>query len=250
MHRLLVLQHSDLTGPGQLLLDLRGELGFSLHTVHIWREPAADFMEFDALIILGGHPNTDQEELHPYLKEEKRIIRAWMSQGKPCLGFSLGHQLLAEAAGATIGPSLNRSVGFINGHLTHEGRLHPLFANIATPLQLFKWHAQEIQMPLPRNMLLLATSQDCMVEAFCLEGRPHIIGLQCDNYLSYPHDIHGLINDSTNPLATDPDITLNPEGLTDQAAGLLDSNVQLLRQLIKNFLALTTQTPTHSPLPK
>lgn len=28
-----------------------------------------------------------------------------------------------------------------------------------------------------------------MVEACCLEGRPHIVGLQCDNYAGIPDDL-------------------------------------------------------------
>ena len=36
---------------------------------------------------------------------------------------------------------------------------------------------------------MLATSADCMVEACCLEGRPHIIGLQCDNYVGIPEGL-------------------------------------------------------------
>lgn len=247
MYRLLALQHSVGLGPGQLLLDLTSELSFTLKTVRIWQESATDFLDFDALVILGGPPNTDQEELHPYLREEKRIIRAWVSQGKPCLGFCLGHQLLAEAAGATIGPNPNYSMGFIDGHLTHHGRNHPLFKGIPPTLKLFKWHTQEIQTPLPRNMLLLATSQDCMVEAFSLEGRPNIIGLQCDNYLAHPNDIEKLQRDTTNPLTQDTGRPTVQKRLPNQAEALLEDNTQTLRQLIKNFLTMTNKATTQGP---
>lgn len=247
MYRVLALQHSDKAGPGQLLLSLTSELGFSLKTVQIWRETAADFLDFDALIILGGPPDTNQEDTHPFLKEEKRIIRAWISQGKPCLGFCLGHQLLAEAVGASIGPSSNRSIGFIDGHLTHNGKQHPLFSGIPSPIKLLKWHSQEIQLPLPRNMLLLATSQDCMVEAFSLEGRPHIIGLQCDNYLAHPEDILELQNDTNNPLAFQPQTPSTRGELITKAKTLLNDNSQALRLLIKNFLAMTDPPHSHGP---
>ena len=239
MHRLLVLQHSDRTGPGHLLLYLTDQLGISLHTVRIWEEAATDFLDYDALIILGGPQNIDQEDLHPYLKEEKRVIRAWLSENKPCLGFSLGHQLLAEAAGATIGPNPKQSKGFIIGHLTQDGKLHPLFHNINTPIELLKWHSQEIQLPLPRNMHLLATSQDCMVEAFCLDGRPHVIGLQCDNYLAHPEDIRALLGDPSNPITSNTANSPSARRILQQAQSLLDKNSETIGSILKNFLTMT-----------
>ena len=36
---------------------------------------------------------------------------------------------------------------------------------------------------------MLATSKDCVAEAFCFEGRSQIIGLQCDNYVGTPEDL-------------------------------------------------------------
>ncbi len=188
-YRFLILQHSDWLRPGKLLRQAAAANHVELHITKVWKESAADFAEFDALIILGGPYCIDQDRQHPFLGEEKRLIRAWMNLNKPCLGFNFGQHLLAEAAGAVIGPGYGRNIGFIEGHLTHEGKKHPLFQRMHSPFSLFKWSAEAIQSPLPRNMVLLATSKDCMVEACCLEGRPHIIGLQCDNYAADPDDV-------------------------------------------------------------
>lgn len=188
-YSLLVLQQAEWYRPGAHVYRVAGEQGVRLQVTTVWRESAADFAEFDGLLILGGPYRLDQDEQYAFLREEKRLIRAWMNLNRPCLGFNLGQHLIAEAAGAVIGSAHSRYAGFLDGHLTHEGRDHPLFQGICSPFKLFKWHDQEIQSPLPRNMVLLATSKECMVEACCLEGRPHIVGLQCDNYSEIPEDL-------------------------------------------------------------
>lgn len=188
--RILVLQHSRWHRPDTALRLVAEKNKARLQIVDIWRESPADFADFDALIILGGPVDVlGREDLFPFLGEERRLVRAWLNLNRPCLGFNLGLHLLAEAAGAALGPVYGPGIGFVDGHLTHEGRNHPLFAGIRSPLPLFKWHRQEILSPLPRNLVLLATSKECMVEACCLQGRPHIVGLQCDNYAALPMDL-------------------------------------------------------------
>jgi GMP synthase-like glutamine amidotransferase len=189
-YNILVLQHTEWQKPGPVFDRVAREAGVVLRVVQLWRESAADFAEFDALILLGGECGPGWESRMPFLGEERRLVRAWIDLNRPCLGFNLGCHLLAEAAGATIGPGHLPSLGFIEGHLTHEGRNHPLFQGVGRSCRLFKWHSQVIQSPLPRNMVLLATSKDCMVEACALVGRPYIVGLQCDNYLAIPDDVH------------------------------------------------------------
>lgn len=188
-HNILVLQNSDWQKPGKLLAEIAAQTDINLHVVPVWQESAGNFADYDALILLGGDYAVDREDLWPFLGEEKRLIRAWLDLNRPYLGFNIGCHLLASSMGANIGPEEPASVGIIDGHITHEGRLHPLFQGVRTPCKLFKWHEQVVQSPLPRNMVLLATSKDCMVEACCLQGRPHIVGVQCDNYIDVPDDI-------------------------------------------------------------
>jgi GMP synthase-like glutamine amidotransferase len=188
-YKILVLQHTDWQKPGPVFEHVAREAGVVLRVVQLWRESAADFADFDALILLGGEGGRDWERRMPFLNEERRLIRAWMDLNRPCLGFNLGCHLLAETAGASVGPGHVDSFGLIDGHLTHEGRKHPLFRGVGKSCRLFKWHTRVIESPLPRNMVLLATSKDCMVEACCLEGRPYIVGLQCDNYIGIPADL-------------------------------------------------------------
>lgn len=238
--KILIMQHTPWQPPGFALMQVLAELGCSKRIVEVWRESAADFVDYDALILLGGDCSYDQEDRFPCLREEKRLVRAWINLNRPCLGFSLGCHLLAETAGATISAGHLPSVGIIDGHITHEGRKHPLLQGLRTPCKLFKWHRYALQSPLPRNMVLLATSKDCMVEACCLEGRPHIVGLQCDNYAGIPGDLgrwlqygEGLLGSGQRGLVPVDELMAEAREL----AGAMESDFRLM---MRNFVAMIT----------
>ncbi len=185
----LTIQHIDWETPGKLLLDASKRLNINLDVIKIYKEAAPDPADYDALLLLGGPANVDEDEQYPFLKEEKRLIKAWLAMDRPCLGFCLGHQLLADGLGAEIVDNLMPSIGFTQGHLTSVGRGHPIFKGIDSPLPLFKWHGQAIGTPLPREIIMLATSSQCVIEAFSVAGRPHIVGFQCDNHAAHPDDV-------------------------------------------------------------
>jgi len=187
--QLLVLQHTDRQGPGHLLLSAAERLSLNLHIVHCWQHAIPDPGTYDGLIILGGLPNMDEETTYPFLREEKFFIKTWLSLNRPCLGFRLGCQLIAHSLHAEIKPNFTPSIGFIEGHLTSEGKHHPVFRNLTGPLTLFKWHGHALMPPLPGQISILATSRDCMVEAFSLKNRPHIIGVQFDNQAAHPENV-------------------------------------------------------------
>jgi GMP synthase-like glutamine amidotransferase len=236
-YNILVLQQAEGCRPGPLVYQAAKEHNVHLQVTRVWQESAADFAEFDGLLILGGPYRLEQDSQYPFLREEKRLIRAWMNLNRPCLGFNLGHHLIAEAAGATIGPAHSRFAGLLEGFLTHEGRAHPLFQGVQSPFTLFKWHSQEIQSPLPRTMVLLATSKECMVEACCLEGRPHIVGLQCDNYAGIPEGVlHGPQRCGQGAGSCDrcPDMQL-----LKQDPGVATEMTTTFSLLLRNFIALT-----------
>lgn len=186
---LLVFQQSKTQPFGQYLLQAAAALAIEPHLIHDWRQNLTDCNNYVGLILIGTPLSFNQDATHPFFHDGRRLLRTWLQLDRPCLGFHLGMHLIAEAAGAVVRPGFVRSVGFIDGHLTQEGRQHPLFNGLGSPLPLLKRHAQAIQMPLPRNLVLLATSRDCMVEACCLAGRPHIVGLQCGNHLAAPKDV-------------------------------------------------------------
>ena len=237
----LVIQHVDWETPGEILVRAACEADVRLEIAHIYRQAIPDPMAFDALLLLGGPPNVHEEKQYPFLKEEKQLLQAWLAMDRPCLGFCLGHQLLADALGAAMGANNPPSVGFTRGHLTHAGKEHPMFQGITSPLPLFKWHGQAVRTPLPRDLVMLATSDQCVVEAFSVVDRPHIIGLQCDNHAAHPDDIRSWLLHDGKWLASLPATEGSFAGLPQQAKQHYKTIKADFGKIMNNFVLLVKQ---------
>lgn len=237
----LVLQHAPWEGPGQFLLAAARKLKIRLQVARVWQEAIPDPLSFDALLILGGGANVDQEEQFPYLREEKEMIRRAVAADLPCLGICLGHQLLAQALGARVGPNFRSSVGFAQGYLTGDGRRHPAFAGCKTPLPLFKWHGYTVQEPLPGHLQVLMTSDHCQVEALSVAGRPHLLGLQADNHAADPHDVGLWLEQDHHWLASLRDRKVDPAAILAQSRRHRAAIAADFQRLLKNYLRLLSQ---------
>lgn len=187
--RFLVFQHTAWEGPGKNLLAAAAKHQVSLEVVRVWEEEIPALTVYDALLVLGGGPNVEQESRFPFLVPEKAAIRKSLADDRPYLGICLGHQLLAEVLGAKVGKNTRVSVGFTAGFLTHAGHEHPVLQGLGNEVTLFKWHSQAVLEPLPRHLNVLATSRECAIEAISLANRPHILGLQNDNHAAAPADV-------------------------------------------------------------
>jgi len=236
--KLLVLQHTPWAGPGRLLLDAIAKHRLDFDLVKVWQDWIPDFNDYGAIILLGGAPNVDQEEKYPFLVEEKRFIKRAIEADKPILGFCLGHQLLASVLGAQIGPNFKPSIGFVQGHLTHDGREHPAFKNLGKTIPMFKWHSQTILEPLPKHFSLLATSAQCQVEAFSLEQRPHILGLQFDNQAAFVEDISLWLEQDWQWLASFRSLVVKPGDLLAEARRLQAKISEDFQQFFSDYLRL------------
>lgn len=234
--RLLIFQHMPWEGPGRHLIEAAASEGVSMDIVEVWREAIPDITPYDGLMVLGGSPNVDQEKEHPFLRAEKHAIREAIEKNKGYMGFCLGHQLLAEALGAKVGPNFCRSIGFIDGHVTKEGRSHPVLAGMSKSFPLFKWHAQAVLPPLPKEVEVLVTSAGCQIEAVSVKGRPYLLGLQFDNQSATVADVRQWLQADEAWLSQPPGV--NPAAILRDAAEREKRMGEQFQTMFGNFIGL------------
>ena len=174
--RILVFQHVAVEHPGAFR-KLWREKGDEWRTVELDAdERVPDLSGFDLLVVMGGPMDVWQEDLYPWLRQEKAAIRYWVTDlDRPFLGICLGHQLLAAALGGVVRLMDQPEIGIGEIKLTDAGRRDPLFAGFAPPMQTFQWHGAEISQ-LPDGAEVLAMNSSCPIQAFRY-GR-HAYGLQ------------------------------------------------------------------------
>ncbi len=222
--------------PGTHLIHAAEKYGVRLDVVEVWRQTIPDISPFDGLIVLGGTPDVDQEKEYPFLKVEKRVIRKSIDEDKPYLGFCLGHQLLADVLGARVGPNFLKSIGFITGKITENGRRHPLFRDTPISFPIFKWHAQAVLLPLPKHLEILVTSGSCQVEALSLKGKNHIVGLQFDNHTATFKNVNNWMESDQEWLSKPP--AINTASLLKDAKKYQNLIGKQFETMFKNFVKL------------
>jgi GMP synthase-like glutamine amidotransferase len=233
---IVVFQHNPWEGPGIHLVNASARHDLKFHIIHVWKVDIPEVTSYDAMIVLGGGPNVDQEATCPFLVEEKKAIQKAVANDLPYLGFCLGHQLLANVMGAKVGPNYQSSIGFVQGFLTHEGRKHPLFEGLPQDMTLFKWHGQSVQEPLPNYMNILATSAECQIEAISLEERPYIVGLQFDNHAA-PENVKEWLSMDSKWLSSLTDRKIDPAAILDDARKYSNSIGAQFAKLFDNFFS-------------
>ena len=235
---IVVLQHNPWEGPGTHLVNASSRHNLKLKIIHVWKEDVPEVTSYDAMIVLGGGPNVDQETIYPFLVEEKKAIHKALANDLPYLGFCLGHQLLAHVIGAKIGLNHRSSIGFTKGFLTHEGKKHPLFDELPQKMSLLKWHCQSVQEPLPTYMNILATSAECQIEAISLEERPHIVGLQFDNHAATPENVKDWLTMDSKWLSSLADREIDPAAILADAKKNSAVMGKQFAKLFDNFFCL------------
>lgn len=140
------------------------------HEVDTWSlawgtPPPAPIDDYGGVMIFGGAMHADQDDRHPWLREENFFIQRLLDIHIPVLGVCLGAQLIAKAAHADVWAMPEPEVGWVNVELTDEAADDPLFAGLPERFPAFQWHYYEFAPP--SGAQELARSDRCM-QAFRL----------------------------------------------------------------------------------
>lgn len=125
-------------------------------------DPAA-VRDFDG-VILSGAPRSanDRDQVHSQLVG---CVHECDRSGVPFLGVCYGHQLLAVAAGGTVGPNPSGlELATIRVHPTEIGAACPLFTGLGDGFEVLSSH-QETVLSLGPETVLLGTAAESAVQA-------------------------------------------------------------------------------------
>ena len=159
----LVLQHIACEPPGvyeHVLL----QRGAQITRVELDEGQQLPDRAFDAIVAMGGPMSVNDEDEHPWLRDEKRLIAAAARAGVPVWGACLGVQLLASALGATVYTGSEPEVGLLPVTLTEDGRADPVLGSLPSEVITLQWHGDTFD--LPDGATLLASSPAYPNQAF------------------------------------------------------------------------------------
>lgn len=126
---------------------------------------------FDMLVVLGGPMGVYEEDMLPWLKEEKAFIKQAIDAGKKVLGICLGAQLIASALGAGVYPHTVKEIGWWPVQKVSN---HPVTQHLPAEFTTFHWHGDTFN--LPAGAVHLFKSEACQQQGFAFGN--NVVGLQ------------------------------------------------------------------------
>lgn len=205
--------------------DVALERGHSLDEWSLaWGTPLPRPLDsYGAVMVFGGAMHADQDEHHPWLREETLFLQRLLDLGLPTLGVCLGAQLLAGAAHAPVMPAPEPEIGWFPVELTAEAAGDPVLGGLPARFEAFQWHSYTYG--LPAGAVELARSPVC-TQAFRLGER--VWGIQFHAEIT-KEQIESWI-------AEEPDVP--PPTLAAETDSRLDEWQTLGRRLCGDFLGL------------
>jgi GMP synthase-like glutamine amidotransferase len=200
MEEVLVFQHDPFEDLG-FFAEVLEKQGADYRVVRLFHSemPAEEWEHVRALIILGGPMNVDEESHFPFLRWEKRIIRAAIDEAVPILGICLGAQLIAATLGTPVFHGPVKEIGWSPISITAHGQVDSLLGYLPENATVFQWHSDGFD--LPTGAIRLASSAHYSTQAFRV-GKT-VYGLQFHLEVT-PRMIERWIDERSKDLALAP----------------------------------------------
>jgi GMP synthase (glutamine-hydrolysing) len=187
--------------------------------------------DYGAVLVFGGAMHADQDDRHPWLRQENLFLQRLLDRHVPVLGVCLGAQMIAKAASASVQQSSEPEVGWFEVELTEEGRDDPVLGSLPPRFEAFQWHFYTYG--LPAGAVELARSRVC-TQAFRLgesawgvQFHPEVTAEQVEGWIA--EDAHEL------PVSAD-------DFAAETARRISDWN-ELGRKLCAGFLEVAARSP-------
>lgn len=172
--RIQVLQHVPFEDAGSMSDDFY-QRGYTVASTQWYRgDKAPELASFDTLIVMGGPMGVYDENEHPWLAQEKALIKAAIAANKIIVGVCLGAQLIACVLGARVSRNPHREIGWFPLTLQTPPEQSPLGSALPAGVEVFHWHGDTFA--LPQGARWLASSEACAHQAFSVGDR--IFGFQ------------------------------------------------------------------------
>lgn len=163
---------SDPTDPPLLVGEWLEEDGIRVDVIGAcFGEPVPDVVPdgVHGILPLGGAMGANDDDVAPWLVNERALLVDAVERGIPVLGLCLGGQLLAAAMGGrvTLGPATE--IGVVDVQRTVDGLIDPVLSQAVpaagSDIPATQWHQDNI-VELPDGAVLLLTNPACPVQGF------------------------------------------------------------------------------------
>jgi GMP synthase-like glutamine amidotransferase len=127
--------------------------------------PPRPIDDYGAVLVFGGSMHADQDDRHPWLREENLFIQRLLDLHTPMLGICLGAQLIARASHSWVVPASGPEIGWYEVELVEGAADDPVLGGLPERFHAFQWHFYTYGVP--AGAVELARSAIC-TQAFRL----------------------------------------------------------------------------------